>query len=131
MLFCVLNNAFLTPTSNYDLIRASLKFLQGKTQQDEPTKWRCKICTKPFRGEEFVHKHIRTKHPDEVKTIEDDVGASLYLDFRLFFFGCKNTHRCITFHLSIHVRVDLAVQQLYFGPQPHQPFSTTTATASA
>ncbi|KAG0327614.1 hypothetical protein BG000_000879 [Podila horticola] len=50
-----------------------LKFLQGKTQQDEPTKWRCKICTKPFRGEEFVHKHIRTKHPDEVKTIENNV----------------------------------------------------------
>ncbi|KAG0344204.1 hypothetical protein BG004_004639 [Podila humilis] len=50
-----------------------LKFLQGKTQQDEPTKWRCKICTKPFRGEEFVHKHIRTKHPDEVKAIENSI----------------------------------------------------------
>ncbi|KAF9410813.1 hypothetical protein BGZ94_001523 [Podila epigama] len=50
-----------------------LKFLQGKTQQDEPTKWRCKICTKPFRGEEFVHKHIRTKHPDEVKAVENNI----------------------------------------------------------
>ncbi|KAG0197789.1 hypothetical protein BGX28_008710 [Mortierella sp. GBA30] len=55
------------------LEKATLKFLQSKTQQDEPTKWRCKICTKPFRGEEFVHKHIRTKHPDEVKTIENNI----------------------------------------------------------
>ncbi|KAF9100388.1 hypothetical protein BGX29_006639 [Mortierella sp. GBA35] len=55
------------------LEKAILKYLQGKTQQDEPTKWRCKICTKPFRGEEFVHKHIRTKHPDEIKTIEDEI----------------------------------------------------------
>ncbi|GJJ69783.1 hypothetical protein EMPS_02131 [Entomortierella parvispora] len=51
--------------------RNVLKFLQGKTQQDDTTKWRCKICTKPFRGEEFVHKHIRTKHPDEVKEVEN------------------------------------------------------------
>ncbi|KAF9279681.1 hypothetical protein BGZ88_012615, partial [Linnemannia elongata] len=62
----------ITKLGGKSLEKASLKFLQGKTQQDEPTKWRCKICTKPFRGEEFVHKHIRTKHPDEVKTIEDD-----------------------------------------------------------
>ncbi|KAI7830482.1 hypothetical protein BC939DRAFT_283434 [Gamsiella multidivaricata] len=55
------------------LEKSVLKFLQGKTQQDEPTKWRCKVCTKPFRGEEFVHKHIRTKHPDEIKTIEDNI----------------------------------------------------------
>jgi hypothetical protein len=120
---------FLTPSSNYDRIRTSLKFLQGRTQQDEPTKWRCKICTKPFRGEEFVHKHIRTKHPDEVKTIEDDVCAFLYLDIRNF--GCKKGRSTLTFHLSIQLRVDFVVQQLYFGPQPHQPFSTTTATATA
>ncbi|KAG9063976.1 hypothetical protein KI688_004090 [Linnemannia hyalina] len=62
----------ITKLGGKSLEKASLKFLQGKTQQDEPTKWRCKICTKPFRGEEFVHKHIRTKHPDEIKTIEDD-----------------------------------------------------------
>ncbi|KAI1312646.1 hypothetical protein EDD11_002883 [Mortierella claussenii] len=55
------------------LEKSVLKFLQSKTQQDEPTKWRCKICTKPFRGEEFVHKHIRTKHPEEVKTIENNI----------------------------------------------------------
>ncbi|KAF9936968.1 hypothetical protein BGZ75_009924 [Mortierella antarctica] len=53
--------------------KAIVKFLQSKTQQDEPTKWRCKVCTKPFRGEEFVHKHIRTKHPDEIKTIENNI----------------------------------------------------------
>lgn len=64
----------ITKLGGKSLEKASLKFLQGKTQQDEPTKWRCKICTKPFRGEEFVHKHIRTKHPDEVKTIEDDIS---------------------------------------------------------
>ncbi|KAF9586404.1 hypothetical protein BGW38_005521, partial [Lunasporangiospora selenospora] len=50
-----------------------LKFLQSKTQQDEPTKFRCKICTKPFRGDEFVHKHIRSKHPEEVKTLENNI----------------------------------------------------------
>ncbi|KAG0328940.1 hypothetical protein BGZ99_004014 [Dissophora globulifera] len=55
------------------LEKAVLKFLQSKTQQDEPTKWRCKVCTKPFRGEEFVHKHIRTKHPDEIKSVEDNI----------------------------------------------------------
>ncbi|KAF9897921.1 hypothetical protein BX616_004759, partial [Lobosporangium transversale] len=55
------------------LEKGVLKFLQGKTQQDEPTKWRCKICTKPFRGEEFVHKHIRTKHPEEIKSVENNI----------------------------------------------------------
>ncbi|KAI8603483.1 hypothetical protein EDD21DRAFT_30538 [Dissophora ornata] len=55
------------------LEKAITKFLQSKTQQDEPTKWRCKVCTKPFRGEEFVHKHIRTKHPEEIKTIENSI----------------------------------------------------------
>ncbi|KAF9199123.1 hypothetical protein BGZ49_010803 [Haplosporangium sp. Z 27] len=55
------------------LEKGILKFLQGKTQQDEPTKWRCKICTKPFRGEEFVHKHIKTKHPEEIKSVENNI----------------------------------------------------------
>ncbi|KAF9184964.1 hypothetical protein BGZ50_003372 [Haplosporangium sp. Z 11] len=55
------------------LEKGLLKFLQGKTQQDEPTKWRCRICTKPFRGEEFVHKHIKTKHPDEIKAVENNI----------------------------------------------------------
>ncbi|KAF9433422.1 hypothetical protein BGZ76_009480 [Entomortierella beljakovae] len=55
------------------LEKGIVKFLQSKTQQDEPTKWRCKVCTKPFRGEEFVHKHIRTKHPEEIKSIENNI----------------------------------------------------------
>ncbi|KAG0225652.1 hypothetical protein BGW41_004599 [Actinomortierella wolfii] len=55
------------------LEKSILKFLQQKTQQQEPAKWRCKICTKPFRGEEFVHKHIRSKHPDDVKEVEESV----------------------------------------------------------
>ena len=63
----------LTMTFSSLLFRAISKFLQSKTQQDEPTKWRCKVCTKPFRGEEFVHKHIRTKHPEEIKAIENSV----------------------------------------------------------
>ncbi|KAF9165648.1 Kanadaptin [Actinomortierella ambigua] len=53
--------------------KSIVKFLQQKTQQQEPAKWRCKICTKPFRGEEFVHKHIRSKHPDDVKEVEESV----------------------------------------------------------
>ncbi|KAF9973758.1 hypothetical protein BGZ73_002976 [Actinomortierella ambigua] len=55
------------------LEKSIVKFLQQKTQQQEPAKWRCKICTKPFRGEEFVHKHIRSKHPDDVKEVEESV----------------------------------------------------------
>ncbi|KAG0234655.1 hypothetical protein BGX31_004478 [Mortierella sp. GBA43] len=55
------------------LEKSVLNFMRGKTQQDEPTKWRCKICTKPFRGEEFVHKHIRVKHPDETSAIENNI----------------------------------------------------------
>ncbi|KAF9932684.1 hypothetical protein BGZ65_004375, partial [Modicella reniformis] len=74
-------NLKLKPPMDEDLVKLGgksleksiFKFLQGKTQQDEPTKWRCKLCTKPFRGEEFVHKHIRVKHSIEVKAVENNI----------------------------------------------------------
>ncbi|KAF9362181.1 hypothetical protein BGX34_006659 [Mortierella sp. NVP85] len=74
-------NLKLKPPSDEEIVKLGgksyekgiYKFMQGKTQQDEATKWRCKICTKPFRGEEFVHKHIRVKHPEDVKVIENNI----------------------------------------------------------
>ncbi|KAJ3108590.1 hypothetical protein HDU96_007479 [Phlyctochytrium bullatum] len=39
----------------------------------EAEKYRCKDCTKLFKGEEFVRKHIRLKHPEIVKTLRVDV----------------------------------------------------------
>ncbi|KAI8835559.1 hypothetical protein BC829DRAFT_406320 [Chytridium lagenaria] len=39
----------------------------------ESEKYRCKDCSKLFRGEEFVRKHIRSKHPEVVKELMVDV----------------------------------------------------------
>lgn len=33
-------------------------------------KYRCKICNKLFKGDDFVRKHIRTKHSDVLKEVE-------------------------------------------------------------
>ncbi|KAJ3198278.1 hypothetical protein HDU67_003532, partial [Dinochytrium kinnereticum] len=42
----------------------------------EAEKYRCKDCSKLFRGEEFVKKHIRSKHPEVVKELR--VGIDFY-----------------------------------------------------
>ncbi|KAJ3106741.1 hypothetical protein HDU97_005667 [Phlyctochytrium planicorne] len=39
----------------------------------EDEKFRCKDCSKLFRGEEFVKKHIRSKHADVVAEIRVDI----------------------------------------------------------
>lgn len=41
-------------------------FCERHTQQAED-KFRCLLCRKMFRGPEFVHKHIREKHRDELQ----------------------------------------------------------------
>jgi hypothetical protein len=87
--------------------------MQGKTQQDEATKWRCKVCTKPFRGEEFVHKHIRVKHPEEVKSTENNVNES------------REGKKCCVFILTRRVDTRGTKQYPLFIP-PHRSFSSIT-----
>jgi len=38
--------------------------IQEKTIKEEEEKYRCDLCSKRFKGPEFVNKHIRLKHPD-------------------------------------------------------------------
>ena len=39
----------------------------------EDAKFRCSICTKLFKGPEFVDKHIRLKHPEKVEEAEAEI----------------------------------------------------------
>ncbi|KAL3901404.1 MAG: hypothetical protein SGCHY_000626 [Lobulomycetales sp.] len=36
-------------------------------------KFRCEICTKLFKGPDFVSKHIRKKHPEKIVTLTDQL----------------------------------------------------------
>eukprot|EP00466_Bigelowiella_natans_P011742 jgi/Bigna1/141334/aug1.62_g16042 len=43
------------------------EFLEAKTiKLSEPGKFRCALCTKLFKADYFVHKHLRNKHKEEV-----------------------------------------------------------------
>ncbi|CAG8555537.1 8571_t:CDS:2, partial [Ambispora leptoticha] len=49
-------------------------FLETNTVEMEPgVKFRCSICGKLFKGQEFVRKHICLKHADKVKSLENEI----------------------------------------------------------
>lgn len=50
--------------------KAEAELLHQNTKEQSPGKVRCKVCGKLFRGVEFVHKHIKKKHP---KILQDFV----------------------------------------------------------
>ncbi|KAJ3088558.1 hypothetical protein HK102_008491, partial [Quaeritorhiza haematococci] len=41
--------------------------------KESEAKYRCKECAKLFKGEEYVKKHIRGKHPTLVQKVKEDV----------------------------------------------------------
>ncbi|KAL1920543.1 uncharacterized protein VTP21DRAFT_920 [Calcarisporiella thermophila] len=49
------------------------RFLTENIDDREQGKFRCKICNKPFRGPEFVRKHLNLKHAEKVKEHEDSI----------------------------------------------------------
>lgn len=42
-------------------------------QKESEGKYRCTECTKLFKGEEFVKKHVRLKHPNLLESVKADV----------------------------------------------------------
>eukprot|EP00468_Gymnochlora_sp_CCMP2014_P004967 CAMPEP_0167749414 /NCGR_PEP_ID=MMETSP0110_2-20121227/5393_1 /TAXON_ID=629695 /ORGANISM="Gymnochlora sp., Strain CCMP2014" /LENGTH=211 /DNA_ID=CAMNT_0007634563 /DNA_START=771 /DNA_END=1406 /DNA_ORIENTATION=- len=62
------------------------KFLEAKTLKlSEPNKFRCALCSKLFRGANYVHKHIRLKHKqsldtEKIRAQEDACFKNYYTD---------------------------------------------------
>ncbi|KAJ3158093.1 hypothetical protein HDU86_003045 [Geranomyces michiganensis] len=48
-------------------------FLAKKVKKEAEGKFRCTECSKLFKGEEFVKKHIRAKHPEVIMPITKEV----------------------------------------------------------
>jgi len=49
------------------------KYVQDHVSKVEESKYKCELCPKMFKGPDFVAKHIRTKHVEEVQEIEDEI----------------------------------------------------------
>jgi hypothetical protein len=58
-----------------DMTRETETFLDRHMVRVDEQKFRCKVgdCTKLFKGDEFVRKHIRNKHADVLSKFERDV----------------------------------------------------------
>lgn len=50
------------------------KFVQNNVVKLEEGKFKCGLCPKLFKGSDFVTKHVRTKHEENVQEIEEDVA---------------------------------------------------------
>lgn len=46
----------------------------------EADKWRCGVCSKPFRGPDFVGKHLSNKHADEIQQVRRAALSEQFLD---------------------------------------------------
>jgi stress-induced morphogen len=56
-------------------------FVKNSIKHEKEQKYRCAICSKLFKGEEFVAKHIRLKHEAEIREVSDSVTFyNAYLD---------------------------------------------------
>ncbi|KAK9722993.1 hypothetical protein K7432_002293 [Basidiobolus ranarum] len=49
------------------------KFTQKNVNKVDEGRYRCSLCNKLFKGEEFVKKHIAHKHPENFAEISDEV----------------------------------------------------------
>lgn len=50
------------------------KFIQANTHELSKDKWLCPLSGKKFKGQDFVRKHIRTKHADKVEQVKMEVA---------------------------------------------------------
>jgi hypothetical protein len=60
------------------------KFVQSNVVKVEEGKFKCGLCTKLFKGSDFVTKHVRTKHEDKVLEIENEVRHPFLFPFSFF-----------------------------------------------
>jgi len=51
--------------------------LQECVVKVEESKYRCSICSKLFKGPDFVVKHLSTKHTEKVSALEEEVENRL------------------------------------------------------
>jgi len=57
--------------------------VRDNTAEMEPgVKFRCKLCGKLFKGQEFVRKHINLKHNDKLEEVRNDVSNLFIASFR-------------------------------------------------
>ena len=56
------------------LERVREALLRRHVEQKAEGKWRCTLCTKLFKGEEFVLKHLVNKHEAETQQVEARLG---------------------------------------------------------
>eukprot|EP01134_Creolimax_fragrantissima_P002630 CFRG2630T1 len=49
------------------------RFITSSWTQIETEKFKCLLCSKMFRGQEFVIKHLKKKHSEELQSVRDKV----------------------------------------------------------
>ena len=62
----------VTQLGGRSLTRVLDGFLASYVKKESETKHRCVECQKLFKGDDYVKKHLKTKHPELVKTITVD-----------------------------------------------------------
>lgn len=67
-----LSDEKITQLGGRSLSRVLDSFLASYVKKESETKYRCVECQKLFKGDEYVKKHLKTKHPELVKTITTD-----------------------------------------------------------
>lgn len=67
-----LSDEKITQLGGRSLNRVLDSFLASYVKKESETKFRCVECQKLFKGDEYVKKHLKTKHPELVKTITTD-----------------------------------------------------------
>jgi hypothetical protein len=62
----------ITQLGGRSLTRVVDSFLASYVKKESETKHRCVECQKLFKGDEYVKKHLKIKHPELVKSITTD-----------------------------------------------------------
>jgi hypothetical protein len=67
-----LSDEKITQLGGRSLTRVLDSFLASYVKKESETKYRCVECQKLFKGDEYVKKHLKIKHPELVKPITTD-----------------------------------------------------------
>ncbi|EZG55389.1 arsenite-resistance protein 2 [Gregarina niphandrodes] len=61
-------------TADHPLFQSHwLEFAEENTLRVDDEKYRCGICKKLFKGPDYVHKHLKNKHQDEINSLIKNV----------------------------------------------------------
>lgn len=64
-----------------EVLNKKMKEFEDKyTVQEEENKYRCDLCKKLFRGNEFIKKHLIAKHVDEINVVVKERMESIMLE---------------------------------------------------